>query len=234
MATLILVRHGRSTANSGRILAGRGPGIHLDDHGREQAIQVAERLAGVPLARVVSSPLERTRETAEPLLASLGAELVLEPGIVECDYGEWTGQSFEVLLKEPLWKTVQRQPSSVRFPDGESMLEMSSRGVAAVRRHDREVQETHGPGAVWVAFSHGDVIKSVLADAFGMHLDLFQRINVDPGSASVVRYGEHRPSVLAVNTHAGSLAWTVPPAEHQREAPAGDAVVGGGSGPTSG
>lgn len=229
MATLILVRHGRSTANTARVLAGRSPGVHLDEHGRRQAETVAERLSGLTIARAVTSPLERCRETAAPLAAS-GVELVVEAGLAECDYGSWTGRPITELVSEPLWETVQRQPSAARFPGGESLAEMSARASAAVRRHDREVEEAHGPSAVWVAFSHGDLIKSIVADALGMHLDLFQRVHVDPGSASVVRYGPHRPSVLAVNSHAGALAWAAP--QPAAEAPAGDAVVGGGSGPT--
>lgn len=232
MATLILVRHGRSTANTAHVLAGRTPGVHLDDLGRQQAVRVAERLGEVRPVRVVSSPLDRCRETAAPVLTASGVDLITEPDLAECDYGAWTGRSIKELTDEPLWRTVQRQPSAVRFPGGESLPEMSARAVRAVRRHDAEVTHDAGPDAVWVAFSHGDLIKSILADALGMHLDLFQRLHVDPGSASVIRFDDQRPSVLATNSHSGSLAWTV--AAAPKEAKGGDAVVGGGAGPATG
>ena len=229
MATLILIRHGRSTANTSGVLAGRSVGVHLDDRGREQAAGLVERLAQVEISHAVSSPLERCQQTAEPLIASRRLELITEDGLAECDYGEWTGRPIKALVAAPLWKTVPRNPSAVRFPGGESLQQMSARAIDAVRRHDSWVEQQHGAQAAWVAFSHGDLIKSVIADALGMHLDLFQRVHVDPGSISVLRYGTSRPSVLAVNTHAGDLGWVTPP--KQAEVPADDAVVGGGSGP---
>ncbi|WP_110205558.1 MSMEG_4193 family putative phosphomutase [Nocardioides daejeonensis] len=231
MATLILVRHGRSTANTSGLLAGRTPGVHLDEVGRAQAQTVADRLAGITVSRMVSSPLERCLETAEPLAARTGLPVQPEAGLAECDYGAWSGRAIKELLKEPLWRVVQRNPSAAHFPEGESLQQMSARAAAAVRRHDREVGEQQAD-AVWVAFSHGDLIKSIVADALGLHLDLFQRVHVDPGSISVVRYGEHRPTVLTVNSHEGALDWVAPRPE-TAEAPAGDAVVGGGSGPTA-
>jgi broad specificity phosphatase PhoE len=128
------------------------------------------------------------------------------------------------LAGEALWSVVQNQPSAAVFPGGESLQTMQSRAVAAVRRHDAAFEAEHGPGAVWVAVSHGDIIKSVLADAYGMHLDLFQRINVGPASVSIVRYGPNRPDVVATNTDSGDLSWL------RQAAPAGDAAVGGGAG----
>jgi probable phosphomutase (TIGR03848 family) len=227
MATVLLVRHGRTTANATGVLAGRTAGVALDAVGRDQAARTAARLAAVPLAAVVSSPLERCRQTARALLAQQPGEpeTRVERAITECDYGDWQGRKLADLAKEPLWRTVQANPSAVVFPGGESMQGMQSRAVAAVRRIDAEVEAAHGPGAVWVAVSHGDVIKSVLADALGMHLDLFQRIAVGPASVSIVRYGEHRPEVVASNTESGDLAWLA-----AAPAPGGDAAVGGGAG----
>ncbi|CAB4945457.1 unannotated protein [freshwater metagenome] len=232
MATVILVRHGRSTANATGVLAGRLPGVHLDDTGVKQAVAVGERLAGVRLSAAVTSPLERCRETcrevtrpqAVPLRASTDKQLS------ECDYGEWQGRALKDLAKEKLWKTVQTQPSAATFPGGESMRAMQDRAVAAIRRHDARISAEHGDDAVWLAVSHGDVIKSILADALGTHLDLFQRIHVDPASVSIVRYTDSRPFVLGTNTHAGDLSWLTPPKKSRRRR-GSDAAVGGGAGP---
>ena len=152
-----------------------------------------------------------------------------ERGLAECDYGEWQGRKIRELAKEKLWATVQRHPSAAAFPGGESMVAMRHRAVEAVRRLDAAVEAEHGPGAVWVAVSHGDIIKAVLADALGMHLDMFQRINVDPASVSIVQYTADRPYVLASNTHAGDLSWLVRPAGKRTRR--SGATVGGGAGP---
>jgi len=249
MATLILVRHGRTTANTSGVLAGRAAGVSLDDVGRTQAQATAERLSAVPLVEVVSSPLERCKQTAAAIAgAQTGTpRRSTERGITECDYGDWQGQSLRALAKDPLWKVVQTQPSAATFPGGESMTAMQARAVGAVRRRDAAVEAEHGPGAVWVAVSHGDVIKAVLADALGMHLDLFQRLHVDPASVSIVRYTASRPFLLASNTHAGDLSWLKPPTVKKgagkgtgkgtgrsRAERSDDAAVGGGAGPSSG
>ncbi|NPC96377.1 histidine phosphatase family protein [Nocardioides sp. zg-DK7169] len=235
MATLILVRHGRTTANASGTLAGRTPGVRLDSTGQQQVARAGARLAQVPLALVVTSPLERCRQTTRALLAGREDEppVVTDRGITECDYGEWQGRAIKDLAGEKLWKVVQTQPSAAAFPGGETMTAMQARSVATVRRRDAEVEREHGPHAVWVAVSHGDIIKSVLADALGMHLDLFQRLHVDPASISIVRYTESRPYVLATNSHEGDLSWLRPPADTGTETPAADtdAVVGGGAGP---
>ena len=226
MATVLLVRHGRTTANADGVLAGRAAGVRLDQLGRDQAALTGARLAAVPLVAVVSSPLERCRQTAQLILDRQGGSLAtpIEEGITECDYGQWQGRTLRDLAAEELWSVVQTQPSAVTFPGGESMPARQARSVAAIRRLDAAFEAEHGPGAVWVAVSHGDIIKSVLADALGMHLDLFQRINVGPASVSIVRYGAGRPSVHAVNTDAGDLSWLGAGA-----LPA-DAPVGGGAG----
>lgn len=237
MATVILVRHGRTTSNAAGTLAGRLPGIRLDDTGAAQAARTGERLAVVPLAGVVTSPLERCRQTAKAIAGAQAGSppLTTERGITECDYGEWSGQPIRQLAKEKLWSLVQTQPSAATFPGGESMMAMQARAVAAVRRLDAAFEAEHGPGAAWVAVSHGDVIKSVLADALGLHLDLFQRLHVDPASISIVRYTASRPYVLATNTHAGDLAWLAPPPakKRSRRKQPTDAVIGGGAGPSA-
>ena len=234
MATVILARHGRTTANATGVLAGRSKGVHLDELGVEQARSAGERLARLPLAAIVTSPLERCRDTAREVNAAQPSRLrvATDKGLLECDYGDWTGRELKTLAKEDLWRTVQAHPSAAVFPGGESMAGMAARAVEAVRRWDARVEAEHGPGAVWVAVSHGDVIKAVLADALGMHLDAFQRIVVDPASLSVVRYTPLRPFVVASNTAAGDLAHLrPPPAKKGRRKLDSDAALGGGSGP---
>jgi probable phosphomutase (TIGR03848 family) len=237
MATLILVRHGRSSANTAGVLAGRSPGVALDDVGRAQVRAAGERLAALRLAAIVTSPLERCRDTAKAIAASQGATIrpTADRALIEVDYGDWQGRELKTLAKEPLWKTVQAQPSAATFPRGENLGDMQARAVGAVRRRDRALESEHGPSALWVAVSHGDVIKAILADALGLHLDLFQRIHVDPASISIIRYTDTRPFVLASNTHAGDLGWLAPPpaSARRRKATSTHAVVGGGAGPTS-
>ncbi|CAL9482591.1 Phosphoserine phosphatase 1 [Actinosynnema sp. ALI-1.44] len=227
MATVILLRHARSTANGSGVLAGRAPGVGLADSGVVQAEKLVERLAGVPIDAVVSSPMERCAQTLAPLLAARALEPVVEPELAEVEYGEWTGKEIKELLKEPLWQVVQQHPSAAVFPGGEGLAAVQARAVAAIRAHDARVTERFGPRAVWVACSHGDVIKAVLADALGVHLDGFQRIVVDPASVSVVSYTPTRPFVLRVNDNGGDLSGVVPPPEKRDEEPSSDAVVGG-------
>ena len=226
MATVLLVRHGRTTANATGVLAGRAVGVGLDEIGRDQAARTADRIAAVPLVAVVSSPLERCQQTAQYIVDRQAGtpSTPVEPELTECDYGQWQGRLLSELATENLWPLVQSQPSAVVFPDGESMAGMQARSVAAIRRHDAAFEAEYGPEAVWVAVSHGDIIKSILADALGMHLDLFQRINVGPASVSIVRYGASRPTVHATNTDAGELMWLA------RGIRSGDAPVGGGAG----
>src|SRR5689334_20841181 len=153
MPTVLLVRHGRSTANVAGVLSGRLPGVDLDDVGRGQATRTAERIGAVPLAALVTSPLDRCRQTADVIAQQqpANAQPLIEPGIVECDYGQWQGRTLKELAREPLWSVVQTTPSEAVFPDGESLADMQARSVAAVRRHDATLQEEHGAGAVWVA-----------------------------------------------------------------------------------
>jgi len=229
VATVLLLRHGRTTANASGELAGRRP-VDLDDTGRAQAARAGERLRPLPLAAVVSSPLPRCRRTVE--LALPEAEVIEDEGLIECGYGDWEGQPLKKLAKDPLWPVVQLHPSAAIFPNGEGMAEMSARAVATIRRWDAKISAEHGPGALWLACSHGDVIKAIVADAMGLHLDQFQRIVADPASISVIRYTPTRPFLVRVND-TGDLASLVPPAKparRRRRAAESDAAVGGGAG----
>ena len=192
---MLLVRHG-TTPTTGAVLPGRAPGLHLADAGVAQAEAVATRLAALPrVDAVYASPLERTRETAKPIGTARGLPVKVERGLLECDFGEWTGRPLKELAKEPAWRTVQRYPSGFRFPGGESFTEMSARITGTLQR----LVERHDAGVV-VAVSHADPIKAAVADALGTHLDLFQRINVSPCSVTAVFYGPGGPAVLAVNS----------------------------------
>ncbi len=229
MATLLLLRHGRTTANASGGLAGRQP-VELDDSGRAQASKVGERLRPLPLAAVVTSPLIRCRQTLE--LALPDAQPVVEEDLTEAGYGDWEGQSLKTLSKEPLWRVVQGHPSAVVFPGGEAMAAMSARAIAAVRKWDARVTAESGPEALWLACSHGDVIKAIVADAMGLHLDQFQRIVADPASVTVIRYTPGRPFLVRSNDTGGDLTGLIPPKRRRRRAaaPSSDAAVGGGSG----
>ncbi len=254
MPTLMLVRHGRTAANASGVLAGWTPGIGLDETGRTQARTLAQRLTGVPFSLAVASPLQRCQETAGELLAVHDVEdggrakkgpprrprppLLTDDRLGEAKYGEWTGKPLQELAKLPLWRVVQAHPSAVTFPGegGESMLTMQARAVAAIREYDQLVAEKHGDHAVWLAVSHGDVIKSILADALGMHFDQFQRLIVDPCSVSVIRFTPLRPFAVRVNDSGTDLAALVPVPPKKRRSrrtpdpAASDAAVGGGAG----
>lgn len=233
--TVLLLRHGRSTSNTAHTLAGRSPGVDLDDRGREQARAILERIGSLPIRAIVRSPLLRCERTVEPLAAALGLAPVVDERISEVDYGSWTGRKIGELVKEPLWGMVQQQPSAAVFPDGEGLAGVQARAVAAVREHDGRLNDEHSGDVLWVACTHGDVIKAVLADALGSHLDSFQRINADPASVSVIRYTTLRPFVIHVNHTGAALnsALSVSPAEEKSQdgpVPTGDGVVGGSTG----
>lgn len=232
MPTVLLVRHGRTDANAAAVLAGRTPGTRLDGVGRAQARSLADRLAGVTLGAVVSSPLERCLETATALTSERGRPAVeVDDRLTECDYGDWTGRTLATLARTKLWKIVQAHPSAATFPGGESLRSIQARAVEAVRAHDAKVGADAGPNAVWVAVSHGDVIKAVVADALGLHLDLFQRLVVDAGSVTIVRYTDLRPFVVRLNDTGGDLSGLRRRAGNRRQ-PSSDAVVGGAAGTT--
>lgn len=221
--TVILLRHGRSTSNTAHTLAGRSEGVDLDDKGYEQAESVVGRLGDLPVKAIVRSPLLRCERTVEPLAAALGLKPVVDERLSEVDYGSWTGAKIGDLVKEPLWAVVQQHPSAAVFPDGEGLAQVQARAVSAIREHDRTLAEENGGDVLWVACTHGDVIKSILADALGTHLDSFQRITADPASMSVIRYTSVRPFVLHVN-HTGPALTAALIAKPE---PSGDAVVGG-------
>jgi probable phosphomutase (TIGR03848 family) len=231
MTTVLLIRHGRTKANADGVLAGWTPGVVLDDKGVEQARALGERMRGLTLAAVVTSPLERTVQTADLMLESAGLDVPrhLDERVGECHYGDWTGAALKTLTKDPMWKVVQTHPSAAVFPgaDGESMAGMQARSVAAVREWNAAL----GEDAVYAVVSHGDVIKAILADAMGNHLDQFQRLVVDPCSVSVVTYTPTRPFLVRTNDIGGDLSGLVPkPRKARRRRRTGDAVVGGGSG----
>lgn len=237
--TVLLLRHGRSTSNTAHTLAGRSSGVDLDDLGREQAGELVERIGRLPIRAIVRSPMLRCERTVEPLAAALELDPLIDERISEVDYGSWTGRKIGELVKEPLWGVVQQQPSAAVFPDGEGLAGVQARAVAAVREHDRRLADEHSGDVLWVACTHGDVIKAVLADALGSHLDSFQRINADPASVSVIRYTPVRPFVIHVN-HTGSAlnaalsgaSATEKSQERSQdgEVPTGDGVVGGSTG----
>lgn len=234
MTTVLLIRHGRTSANTAGLLAGRASGIALDAAGVQQAADLASRLAGVQLRAIVTSPLRRCRQTAQALIAAQSDSCVLavEQGLVECGYGDWTGKSLRELSREKLWSAIQQQPSAVRFPGGEAMSEMSTRAIAAIRAWNVRIEAEHGGDAVWAAVSHGDLIKAILADALGMHLDSFQRIVVNPASISIVRYTAARPYLITANSTTVDLAsFLSPPPKRsrpRRPKSSDDAPVGGG------
>lgn len=198
--TVILVRHGQ-TPTTGTTLPGRAPGLHLADKGVEQAERAAVRLAPLDkITAVYASPLERTRETAAPIAKALGLRVKADRGLLEADFGEWTGRKLSELNKLPEWKTVQQYPSGFRFPGGESFTEMQVRITSTLAR----LAERHR-GETIVAVSHADPIKAALAAALGTHLDLFQRIVVSPCSVSVIWYAASGPVVLTSNSTGDDL-----------------------------
>ncbi|MFF1378247.1 histidine phosphatase family protein [Streptomyces sp. NPDC058308] len=226
MPTLILVRHGRSTANTAGLLAGWTPGVALDERGAAQAAALSGRLRALPLAEVVTSPLQRCQETVAPLLAARpGLQAHTEDRIGECDYGDWSGRKLAELTDEPLMEVVQQHPSAAAFPGGESMRAMQTRAAEAVREWNARVAREHGEDAVYLMCSHGDIIKSLVAEAIGLHLDLFQRISVEPCSVTAIRYTRLRPFLVRLGD-TGDFASLAP----REEPPSGDATVGGGVG----
>lgn len=225
MTTVLLLRHGQTIANAEGVLAGWTPGVDLDDLGREQSEVAARRLRDVNIAAVLTSPLERCRQTADAVMNLHRADLPLhtEPSLAECRYGDWSGQQLEVLAKDSLWELIQTHPSGVTFPGGEAIADMQSRALSAIRKWNRKLGDT-----TYVVVTHGDVIKAVIADALGMHLDMFQRLRIDPGSISAVQYSEERAYVARVNDSGGDLASFS--ASRRRTRRRNDGTFGGESG----
>jgi probable phosphomutase (TIGR03848 family) len=190
--TVILLRHGRSVSNTAHTLAGRSVGVELDEKGTAQAAALVERLDGLPIRALVRSPLLRCRLTLEPLAAALGLDPVVDERLSEVDYGQWTGRKLSELVTEPLWSVVQQQPSAAVFPEGEGLAAVQARAVSAVRDHDRRLAAEHGADVLWVACTHGDVIKSVVADALASHLDVRRQRCAEPP----VHLAQQRPDPL--------------------------------------
>jgi len=248
VTTVLLVRHGL-TATTGQVLTGWTPGVGLDDRGRAQARALGARIAAVPLDAIVTSPLDRCQQTVAELIAArtagdpgsdTGSDTgngqaprmsgrVIDDRVGECKYGDWTGRPLAELVKEPLWPVVQAHPSAVTFPGigGESMLDMQHRAVAAVRDWNVRL----GRDATYLICSHGDVIKAIVADALGLHLDQYQRIVADPCSLTVISYTTLRPFVLRLNDTGGGVADLLP---RPAAGDSSDAVIGGGAGSSAG
>jgi len=219
-ADLVLVRHAVSTANDKGILAGRDNTIHLSDKGHQQAELLANALLALKIAAVYSSPIKRCRETMQPYLKTSGLNAAPLPGVQEMDYGKWSGRRLATLSKLPLWSSIQRKPSSVRFPDGESFNEMAARAIEALT-------SVAVAGKTVVVCSHGDVIKSLVASALGLHLDQFQKIVIDPASITKLRFHNNDFTVVSVNDthHLAALAVVAKKSKRGR-----GHLLGGGSG----
>ena len=199
MTTIFFVRHA-VTSHTGNRLSGRMPGIHLSEEGRSQAESVAASLQRVKFDAIYSSPIDRTMETARAIAALQGARVKARRNLSEIEFGRWTNKTFKVLVKNKLWPTIQRWPSGARFPEGESFLEVQNRAVEEI-----ENLRVKHPKQTICCVSHADVIKLILAHYLGMHLDLFQRIDIGPASVSVIAVGSMGPRVVTVNASASTL-----------------------------
>lgn len=200
---ILLIRHG-ATPTTGQVLPGRAPGLHLSDVGQKQADEVAQRLHGLPLTAVYTSPMERAQETAAPISRHFGLAPQIMDELIECEFGDWTGSKLTDLYKLPEWKTVQQTPSQFRFPAGESFPEMQQRMASALDR----IAAAH-PGEVVALFSHADPLKAAVAHIGGTPLDSFQRISIDTASISVAEFNappqHHR--MVVTNSRTGSLSY---------------------------
>lgn len=203
--TILMIRHGQ-TPTTGKLLPGRAPGLHLADAGVKQAERAGERIAELKrVDAIYTSPMERARETAAPIGRAVGLRPKVDKGLIECDFGDWTGAELRKLMKLPEWRTVQKAPSTFRFPNGESFTEMQVRMVTALDR----LRSKH-PGEVIVCVSHADTIKAAMAHALGTHIDLFQRIVISTCSISAIAWTTDGPIALTVNSTGGSLGDLVP------------------------
>ncbi len=227
---VLLVRHA-VTHQTGPILSGRTPGIDLSDEGRAQAANAGERLKGLPISAVYASPIERTMQTAAAIAAHHGLDVVQLDGMIEAEYGAWTGQQIKDLVSTDIWKQVQRTPSLARFPDGESIREMQARAVAAIE----EVAARHA-GELVVIVSHADVIKAAVAHFAGTHLDQFQRLVISPASVTGLSIGPHGVAIVKFNDTGGFDELQAPPAESPAAEPPAEspaAASGSSAGPPS-
>lgn len=199
MTILLLIRHGENDWVGTHRLAGRTPGVHLNDRGRQQAQELADRLREQPITAIYSSPMERCMETAQPLADALSLAVIPHPGVIEADFGDWQGASLKDLAKQPEWQLVQFYPSGFRFPGGETLREVQSRMVGALA----QIVADH-PKQVVAVFCHSDVIKTAVAHFLGTPLDLFQRILIDTASISVIGFHRTGPHIIRIND-AGAL-----------------------------
>lgn len=192
---VLLVRHAK-TPSTGKVLPGRAKGLKLSDVGTDQAKRTAVRISDAfsDIAAIYASPLERTRETATPIAKQYGLSVQVAKGLIECDFGEWTGKEINKLRKTSEWEVVQNRPSLFRFPQGESFPEMQTRITQTIE----ELAKMH-LGSTIVVVSHADPIKAAISSALGVHLDLFQRINISPCSVSIIDYGQNQTTVLSIN-----------------------------------
>jgi probable phosphomutase (TIGR03848 family) len=224
VTTVLLVRHGL-TATTGQLLTGWTPGINLDDRGQAQAAALAARLVPLSLDAIIASPLDRCQQTAAAIAAGRDQQVVTDDQVGECRYGDWTGKPLSELAQDPLWRVVQDHPSAATFPGGESMRDVQYRAVAAVRGWNERL----GSDAMYLICSHGDVIKAIVADSLGLHLDQSQRIQADPCSLTVIRYTPLRPFLVRMNDIGGGVDDLI---RGTSPVPEGDAVIGGGAGQT--
>lgn len=213
MTTVLLIRHGL-TALTESTLVGRTPGVPLDERGVAQARAAGERIRSVPIEAIVSSPIDRCRETAT-IVASVREpvpEVTFDDRFAEVDYGDWMGRPFKELHREPLWKSVIAHPAEVTFPNGEPLRAMATRAVAGVRHWNDRL----GPGATYLIVSHADPIRAILADALGLHFEGYQHLVVGPGSLSVIRYGGGPARVLRINDQGGDPGDLLPAKKRRR------------------
>jgi probable phosphomutase (TIGR03848 family) len=212
VTTVLLVRHGL-TAQTGPILSGATPGLHLDERGQKQAALLAARLGPVPLGAVVSSPLERCRETAAAIAGARGLEVQIDDRLDETGYGDWTGRELKTLRRDPLWNLLMTTPSAVTFPNGEAFRDVQARAVRAVRDWNSRL----GPDAVYAVCTHADVIATIAIDALGAHFDQIHRVAFAPASVSVIRY-RPSPVVVRLNDDGSSIADLLAPPQRRRRA----------------
>lgn len=217
---ILLIRHGENEYVATHRLAGRTPGVRLNEKGSSQAQMLVSYLAGQPLDAVYSSPLDRCLETAAPLAAARGLPVLIEPGLVEVDYGAWQGGDLRELSKQPAWHEVQHYPSTFRFPDGETLREVQARAVAAIEC----ICDLH-PDQIVAVFSHGDIIRTTLAHYLGIPLDLFQRVAIATASVSVLAFHGRRPMVAGVNLLAELPKLEIKPASTDNGQAEGQAAV---------
>jgi probable phosphomutase (TIGR03848 family) len=193
MSRFFLIRHGLNDL-VGRALAGCRPGVHLNSEGQRQAQELAARLAHLPITAVYSSPLERCLETAAPLARQLNLEVQIDDDLREVEFGRWTGKSLDELQDEEQWRHFNSFRSGAPIPGGELMITVQARMVAALDRLRHRHPDDH-----IAVFSHGDVIKAAVAHYAGIHLDLFQRLEIDPASATIIEVADHGPTIVCVN-----------------------------------